>query len=84
MLIYHLFPEDVLSRPDFAEKAEIYRDYQLKVLGEDTTMIESMQRAMKLASYRPGRMSVMEKPLHHYLKEYCRRIAPEEFLASQE
>lgn len=74
VLIYHLFPEEVFDRPDFWEKAEIYREYQLKVLDEDSSMMESMQRAMSLDTYAPGRMSTLEKPLHHYLNEYCRRI----------
>ncbi len=74
VFIYHLFPEEFFERPDFREKVEIYRDYQLKVLGEDTSMMESMQRAMSLPSYRPGRMSQLEKPLHHYLNAYLARI----------
>lgn len=78
VFIYHLFPEEFFEQPDFTEKAEIYKEYQLKVLGEDISMIESMQRAMMLDSYQPGRMSVLEKPLHHYLNEYCRRILPED------
>ena len=40
-------------------------------------MIESMQIAMASPAYRPGRMSVLEKPLHHYLNGYLDRILPE-------
>jgi Rieske 2Fe-2S family protein len=36
-------------------------------------MIESMQIAMSSRAYRPGRMSTLEKPLHHYLKGYLDR-----------
>jgi Rieske 2Fe-2S family protein len=37
-------------------------------------MIESMQRAMSLPVYVPGRMSVMEKPIHHFLNGYLDRM----------
>lgn len=74
VLVYHLFPEEFFEKPEFQEKIEIYRQYQLKVLNEDSSMMESMQRAMALDTYRPGRMSTLEKPMHHYLNEYNRRI----------
>ena len=73
-VIYHLFPDAFFARPDFRETLQVYRDYQLQVLEEDRTMIESMQRAMSSPAYRPGRMSVLEKPLHHYLNGYLDRL----------
>ncbi len=53
---------------------KIYRDYQLQILEEDRSMIESMQVAMSSPAYRPGRMSTLEKPLHHYLNGYLDRV----------
>jgi Rieske 2Fe-2S family protein len=73
-IIYHLFPEEFFARPGFAETLTVYRDYQLQVLEEDRSMIESMQRAMASPAYRPGRMSTLEKPLHHYLNGYLERV----------
>ena len=73
-IIYHLFPEACFARPDFAETLKVYRDYQLQVLEEDRSMIESMQLAMASPAYRPGRMSTLEKPLHHYLNGYLERV----------
>jgi Rieske 2Fe-2S family protein len=37
-------------------------------------MIESMQLAMASPAYRPGRMSTLEKPLHHYLNSCLDRV----------
>lgn len=74
VLIYHLFPEEFFARPGFQETLKIYRDYQLTVLEEDRSMIESMQLAMASPAYRPGRMSVLEKPLHHYINGYLDRM----------
>jgi Rieske 2Fe-2S family protein len=37
-------------------------------------MIESMQKAMALPEYQPGRLSVMEKPIHHFLSHYTERM----------
>lgn len=73
-VIYHLFPEEFFARPGFAETLKVYRDYQLQVLEEDRSMIESMQLAMASPAYRPGRMSTLEKPLHHYLNGYVERV----------
>ena len=41
-------------------------------------MIESMQLAMASPAYRPGRMSALETPLHHYLNGYLDRLFPAE------
>lgn len=73
-IIYHLFPEEFFARPGFTETLKVYRDYQLQVLEEDRSMLESMQLAMASPSYRPGRMSTLEKPLHHYLNGYIERV----------
>jgi Rieske 2Fe-2S family protein len=73
-VIYHLFPEEFFGRPGFRETLRAYHDYQLTVLEEDRSMIESMQRAMASPAYRPGRMSTLEKPLHHYLNGYLDRL----------
>jgi phenylpropionate dioxygenase-like ring-hydroxylating dioxygenase large terminal subunit len=73
-IIYHLFPEEFFGRPGFEETLTIYRDYQLQVLEEDRSMLESMQVAMASRAYRPGRMSTLEKPLHHYLNAYVDRL----------
>jgi Rieske 2Fe-2S family protein len=73
-IIYHLFPEAFFDRPGFRETLEIYRDYQLQIPEEDRSMIESMQVAMASPAYRPGRMSTLEKPLHHYLTGYLDRV----------
>ena len=73
-IIYHLFPEEFFARPGFRDTLKIYHDYQLTILEEDRSMIESMQRAMSSPAYRPGRMSPLEKPLHHYLNGYVDRV----------
>jgi Rieske 2Fe-2S family protein len=74
VVIYHLFPESFFERPDMTEKLKIYRDYQIVVLEEDRTMIESMQKAMGSPAYHPGRMSTLEKPIHNFLNGYLDRI----------
>jgi Rieske 2Fe-2S family protein len=73
-VIYHLFPEAFFARPGFRETLKVYHDYQLQVLEEDRSMIESMQLAMASPAFRPGRMSTLEKPLHHYLNGYLDRV----------
>lgn len=74
MLIYLLFPESFLADPEFERKRRVYTDYQAIIYEEDRSMIESMQRAMALPVYEPGRLSVMEKPIHHFLNGYLDRM----------
>jgi len=74
VVIYHLFPESFFERPDFEKTLKIYHDYQILVLEEDRLMLDSMQRAMSSPAYRPGRMSVLEKPMHNFLNGYLDRI----------
>lgn len=74
VFIYMLFPESFFADPDFDRKLKVYKDYQAVIYEEDRSMIESMQRAMALPLYEPGRMSVMEKPIHHFLNGYLDRM----------
>lgn len=76
-VIYHLFPEAVFERPDIEEILKVYRDYQLLVLEEDRMMIESLQKAMNSRAFVPGRMSVLEKPIHHFVNSHIKRVFSE-------
>ncbi|MDO8279050.1 MAG: aromatic ring-hydroxylating dioxygenase subunit alpha [Burkholderiaceae bacterium] len=78
VISYHVFPEQVFEMPDVEKRLKVYSDYQQVILGEDRTMIESMQRAMATRGYVPGRMSLLEKPIHHYLNGYIRRMFPDQ------
>jgi len=48
-------------------KAEVYRDFLVKVLEEDRTMVASLQRAMETKAFEPGPMSHMEVNLHNLI-----------------
>lgn len=72
--IYLLFPEPFFADPDFKAKLAVYKNYQAQIYEEDRSMIESMQKAMALPFYDPGRMSIMEKPIHHFLSSYLDRM----------
>ncbi|HMN79844.1 MAG TPA: aromatic ring-hydroxylating dioxygenase subunit alpha [Burkholderiaceae bacterium] len=72
--IYMMFPEEFFAHDDFESKVAVYREYQKVIYDEDRSMIESMQKAMALPNYEPGRLSVMEKPIHHFLSRYVERM----------
>ncbi|MQF82755.1 aromatic ring-hydroxylating dioxygenase subunit alpha [SAR202 cluster bacterium AD-802-E10_MRT_200m] len=76
VVIYHLFPEEFFSFPEFTETLKVYRDYQIKVIEEDRTMIESLQRGVESRGFVPGRMSTLETPIHNYLQGYLNRMFP--------
>lgn len=74
VIIYQLFPAQVFERPDIRDILKVYENYLLKVLDEDRTMIESLQKAMTARGFNPGRMSVMEKSIHHFLNGHVERV----------
>lgn len=78
VLIYTLLPEEFAKDPELDQKLAVYKDYQMQIYEEDRSMIESMQKAMALPNYAPGRMSVMEKAIHHFLNGYLERMYGEE------
>ena len=72
---YLLFPNDAFDDPEFDAKVEVYRDFMFAVLDEDRWVIESQQRNLRAAGAAPGRMSVMEGPVHYVINDYLRRIS---------
>jgi Rieske 2Fe-2S family protein len=72
--IHLLMPAQFFADPEFEKKLQVYVDYQAVIYEEDRTMIESMQKAMALPQYQPGRLSTMEKPIHHFLSRYTERM----------
>ena len=73
-MIYQLYPKEFFERADFEETMKIYHDYQILIVEEDRSMMESLQRAMASRGYVPGRMSTLETPIHNYLKGHMDRI----------
>jgi phenylpropionate dioxygenase-like ring-hydroxylating dioxygenase large terminal subunit len=74
IVMYQLFSDAVFERPDKEEILKIYRDFQVLILEEDRSMIESMQRALKSRGFEPGRLSNLEKSIHHNVNGYLTRV----------
>ena len=83
IVVYHLFPKQHFEQPDFMEKAVIYRDFLVKVLEEDRTMVASLQRAMNTNAFEPGPMSHMEINLHNLINYTAQRIYGRELSATE-
>ena len=62
------------TEPDFLEKAQVYHDYLHLALSEDREMVASLQNGVGSTRFVPGRMSVLEKGIHHVLNGYLDRI----------
>jgi Rieske 2Fe-2S family protein len=77
IIAYQCFPEKVFERPDIKDTLKIYENYLLRVLEEDRVMIESLQKAMSSRAFEPGRMSILEKPIHHVLNRVIERVFKE-------
>lgn len=73
-IVYNLFPAEFAAEPGFQEKAQVYHDYLAFVLSEDRDMVASLQRAMSSSLFVPGRMSFLEKGIHHVLNAYLDRV----------
>jgi len=73
-IVYNLFPAEFAAEPDFRERAQVYHDYLSLVLSEDRDMVASLQKAMASVLFVPGRMSFLEKGIHHVLNAYLDRM----------
>jgi len=69
-----IFPKKFFDRPDFAERIQEYYDTETQTVGEDAEMVRSLQRAMSVRAFVPGRMSRVEKPIHNLLNYYVERM----------
>lgn len=74
VIVYTLLPKIYFGASDFERKVEAYREFQDRVIAEDQQMLESMQANMSSRRYRPGRMSSIEKGVHHVLNAYLDRM----------
>ena len=74
IIVYHVFPAEHFSQPDFMDKAEVYHDFLVKVVEEDREMVNSLQRGMNSRLFEPGPLSRMEINLHSLLNYYLDRV----------
>ena len=74
VIMYSLFPVEWFDDPDYEKKANIYHTFLKDVLEEDRDMVGSLQHAMTIKGYRPGRMAWLEQPLHHVSKGVVDRL----------
>jgi choline monooxygenase len=71
---YNLYPPETLLDPELREKEKKYGEWQDAVLGEDLTMIDSLQQSLASDLFVPGRMSLMEKSAHNFLNSHIKRV----------
>lgn len=72
--VYNLYPVEFFEVPDFHERAMVYDRYMDLVLSEDGEMMMSLQRGMSSRNYVPGRLSTLEKGVHHVLTNYLNKL----------
>jgi Rieske 2Fe-2S family protein len=73
IVFYDLLPAAHFGTENFEERAKVYSDYWRVVLEEDRSMIESLQRAMSSARFKPGPLSSLEHGVHRLLQSYVER-----------
>ena len=70
VIFYTTFHKDHFRDPDFEDKVKVYTDFEKVVADEDTEMIRSLQRGFMSQAYKPGRMSMYEKTIHHMINHH--------------
>ena len=65
VIMYSLFPTEWFDDPSYDEKSEIYHTFLRTVFEEDRDMVKSLQHAMTIKGYKPGRLAWLEGPIHH-------------------
>jgi Rieske 2Fe-2S family protein len=71
---YFLLPKEKLGDPQLQDKMGVYVEYLNKVLNEDRSMVESLQRNLLTRGYEPGRFSTKETSIHHLMNYHLQRI----------
>ena len=72
-MVYLLFPAEHFAQQDFQEKVAVYEEFLHTVLGEDVSMIQSLQRGFKSQAYRPGPFSRYEAAVHNMIAYNMKR-----------
>jgi len=73
-IIYLLFPEAHLGIDGLDDIVAGYRSFVEAVVNEDLEMVRALQRNMHSRAFAPGRMSKIEKPIHHFVNYNLERI----------
>jgi phenylpropionate dioxygenase-like ring-hydroxylating dioxygenase large terminal subunit len=68
VVLHHLFAAEHTARPDFRERARVYTDFMARVVDEDASVAPLLQQAANSVNYRPGRMSWLERAVHHQMR----------------
>ncbi len=67
IIFYMTFHKSHFDDPEFEAKLKVYTDFEKAVASEDIEMIQSLQRGFNSRAYKPGRMSVYERTIHHMI-----------------
>ena len=73
-MVYLLFPAEHFTQQDFQKKVQVYEEFIHTVLGEDVSMVQSLQRGFKSQAYRPGPFSRYEAAVHNMITYNMKRI----------
>ncbi len=73
-VVYLLFPAEHFAQQDFQEKVQVYEEFLHTILGEDVSMVQSLQRSFKSQAYRPGPFSRYEAAVHNMITYNMKRI----------
>ena len=67
IIFYTTFHKSHFDDPDFDTKRKVYTDFEKVIAEEDIEMIQSLQRGFNSRAYKPGRMSIYERTIHHMI-----------------
>jgi len=67
---YLMLHASSMTDPEFDAKLENYRDYLKRIISEDQTAVESLQRVADSCGFQPGPLSHLEGPIHRLLNHY--------------
>ncbi len=68
VVLYHLFAEEHFALPEFEEKSKVYSDFMAQVVSEDASVAPLLQQGAASANFNPGRLSWLEKAVHHQMR----------------
>jgi phenylpropionate dioxygenase-like ring-hydroxylating dioxygenase large terminal subunit len=74
--LHILFPKDHFAQPDFADKLQVYHDFQVRVIEEDRALVSALQGGARSRKFQPGRLSQLEHGIYNEINHYLDRMLP--------
>lgn len=74
IVIYSIYSDEQIARPDFEEKAKVYDDFLARIVDEDMGMVTALQKNVGSRNFQPGPIVGLESGVHSTVNTLIDRL----------